>query len=387
LLPNNEKTENFNRSKKVSLPKFLNMAKAADFIPKKYSKTLESGSFTWSAPSNIALVKYWGKKENQIPANPSVSFTLNNCKTVTTVSFSKKEDGAEFSFDLLFEGQPKEDFKPKILKFFERTVDYLPFLKDFHFTIDTKNTFPHSSGIASSASGMAALAMNFMSIEKLLNPEMTAEYFNQKASFLARLGSGSACRSVKGKVVVWGKHAEIDGSSDLFGVEFPENIHTHFNNYQDTILLVDKGEKQVSSTIGHDLMNGHPFAERRFEQAHENLSKLKTVLQNGNIEEFIKIVESEALTLHAMMMTSLPYFILMKPNTLEIINKIWKFRNETKIPVCFTLDAGANVHVLYPENVSVEVLQFIQDELVGYCQNGQYICDRVGDGAVLMDNC
>jgi len=82
-----------------------------------------------------------------------------------------------------------------------------------------------------------------------------------------------------------------------------------------------------------------------------------------------------------MMMTSMPYFILMKPNTLEIINKIWKFRNETKIPVCFTLDAGANVHVLYPENVRVETLQFIKDELVGYCQNGQYICDEIGFGA------
>ena len=133
-------------------------------------------------------------------------------------------------------------------------------------------------------------------------------------------------------------------------------------------------------------MNGHPFAERRFEQAHDNLSKLKTILQNGNLDEFIKIVESEALTLHAMMMASLPYFILMKPNTLEIINKIWKFRNDTKIPVCFTLDAGANVHVLYPENVSEVVLQFIQEQLVEHCQNGQFICDRIGNGAVLMDN-
>ena len=373
-------------TKKSIFVKIFDMATAADFIPSNYSQTIENGSFTWSAPSNIALVKYWGKKENQIPANPSVSFTLNNCKTITMVSFSKKADDGKFSFDLLFEGQPKEDFKPKILKFFERTVEYLPFLKNFHFTIDTTNTFPHSSGIASSASGMAALAVNFMSIEKLLNPEMTEDYFNQKASFLARLGSGSACRSVKGKVVVWGNHEDIQGSSDLFGVEFPETIHQNFNNYQDTILLVDKGEKQVSSTVGHDLMNGHPFAERRFEQAHENLSKLKGILQNGNLDEFIEIVESEALTLHAMMMASLPYFILMKPNTLEIINKIWKFRNATKIPVCFTLDAGANVHVLYPENVSVKVLQFIQDELVGYCQNGQYICDSIGNGAILMNN-
>ena len=350
-----------------------------DFIATTYN-SIESGNFEWSAPSNIALVKYWGKKENQIPANPSISFTLNNCKTITKLEVIKKSETNVFSFDLLFEGKPKEDFKPKIQKFFERIEKYCPFLKEYHFKIDTQNTFPHSSGIASSASGMAALAMNIMSLEKAINPTISDDYFYSKASFLARLGSGSACRSIKGEVVVWGNHAEINGSSDLFGVEFSE-IHSNFKNYQDTILLVDKGEKQVSSTVGHDLMHNHPYAERRFAQAHENLSQIKPILSSGNVAEFIKIVESEALTLHAMMMTSMPYFILMKPNTLEIINKIWKFRNETQIPVCFTLDAGANVHVLYPENVKQNVLQFIQDELVGYCQNGQYICDQIGNGA------
>jgi diphosphomevalonate decarboxylase len=375
------------------------MISEKDFISKPFSPKIEKGSFQWSAPSNIALVKYWGKKENhpssnselakQIPANPSISFTLNNCKTITKLSFAKHFDklsvtADNFSFDLLFEGKPKEDFKPKIQKFFERIEIYCPYLKDYHFTIDTENTFPHSSGIASSASGMAALSMNIMSLEKALNPDMTEEYFYQKASFLARLGSGSACRSIKGSVVVWGKHKEIEGSSDLFGVELPSTIHANFKNYQDTILLVDKGEKQVSSTVGHDLMHNHPFAEQRFVQAHQNLSSLKTVLENGNLDEFIKIVESEALTLHSMMMTSLPYFILMKPNTLEIINKIWKFRNETNIPICFTLDAGANVHVLYPENVRDVVLQFITNELVGYCQNGNYICDSVGKGSLLI---
>ncbi|MET0760363.1 MAG: diphosphomevalonate decarboxylase [Flavobacterium sp.] len=362
------------------------MISANDFIPLKYSHSVEKGSFQWSAPSNIALVKYWGKKDNQIPANPSVSFTLKNCKTITKLVFAKKVNEGNFSFDLLFEGKPKEDFKPKIQKFLERIEPYLPFLKEYHFTIDTQNTFPHSSGIASSASGMAALSMNLMSLEKELNPEMNDDYFYQKASFLARLGSGSACRSVKGSLVVWGNHANIQGSSDLFGVEFPNKIHENFNNYQDTILLVDKGEKQVSSTVGHDLMHAHPFAERRFAQAHENLDNLIAVFENGDLDQFIKIVESEALTLHAMMMTSMPYFILMKPNTLEIINAIWKFRNETKIPVCFTLDAGANVHVLYPNNVKEKVLQFIKNELVGYCQNGQYICDEIGIGALLINN-
>ena len=223
--------------------------------------------------------------------------------------------------------------------------------------------------------------MNIMSLEKELNPAMTEAFFYQKASFLARLGSGSACRSIIGNIVVWGTHKEIKGSSDLFGVEFPAEVHTNFKNYQDTILLVDKGEKQVSSSLGHDLMHNHPFAEQRFSQAHHHLTVIKSVLEEGDLEKFIQIVESEALTLHAMMMTSMPYFILMKPNTLEIINKIWKFRNETKLPVSFTLDAGANVHVLYPENDSVEILQFIKEELVGYCQNGQYICDEIGFGA------
>ena len=369
------------------------MLSEKDFIANP-TASIENGNFQWSAPSNIALVKYWGKKENQIPANPSISFTLNNCKTITKLAFVKHFDTSTssvqtekgFSFDLLFEGKPKEDFKPKIQKFFERIEVYCPYLKDYHFTIDTENTFPHSSGIASSASGMAALSMNIMSLEKALSrnfgTEMTDDFFYQKASFLARLGSGSACRSVKGSIVVWGTHSEIKGSSDLFGVEFPSIIHENFNNYQDTILLVDKGEKQVSSTVGHDLMHNHPFGEQRFAQAHENLSAIKTILATGNLEDFIKIVESEALTLHAMMMTSMPYFILMKPNTLEIINAIWKFRNDTKIPVCFTLDAGANVHVLYPENVRDSVLQFIKDELVGYCQNGQYICDAIGKGAI-----
>lgn len=359
------------------------------FIPNDYIQNITDGKFSWSAPSNIALVKYWGKKNNQIPANPSVSFTLKNCKTITELAFSKRDQStsndnaiSNFSFDLLFEGKLKEDFKPKIEKFFERIEIYLPFLKEYHFSINTQNTFPHSSGIASSASGMAALALNLMSVEKLLNPAMSDNYFFQKASFLARLGSGSACRSVKGKVVVWGNHQEFSDSSDLFGVEFPNTIHTNFKNYQDTILLVDKGEKQVSSTVGHDLMHEHPFAEKRFLQAHANLSKLKTVLENGDLQQFIEIVESEALTLHAMMMTSLPYFILMKPNTLQILSTIWKYRNETKIPVCFTLDAGANVHVLYPENVKDQVFQFIKDELVCFCQNGHYICDEIGDGAL-----
>ncbi|GAA4805160.1 diphosphomevalonate decarboxylase [Litoribaculum gwangyangense] len=353
----------------------------SDFIPKRYTKLIDKGSVSWSSPSNIALVKYWGKKKDQIPENPSISFTLSDCKTITTICFSKKEKQEEFSFEIYLDAEKKDDFKPKIETFFKRVEVYLPFLKTYHFKIETSNTFPHSSGIASSASGMSALACCLMSVEKALNPEISEAFFMQKASFLARLGSGSACRSLEGDLVVWGYHDEIDGSSDLYGTKYPFDVHNNFKNYQDTILLVDKGEKQVSSTIGHNLMHGHPFAKERFKQASKNLSGVIPVFKKGDLDAFIKIVEIEALTLHAMMMTSMPYFILMKPNTLEIINKIWVFREKTNSKVCFTLDAGANVHVLYPENETESVLKFIKNELVAYCQNGHYICDKIGFGA------
>src|SRR5690606_943146 len=131
------------------------------------------------------------------------------------------------------------------------------------------NSFPHSSGIASSASGMSALALCLMDMEQQMEPSITDDYRTEKASFLARLGSGSACRSIEGPLIVWGAHREIDGSSNLFGTKYPFEIHKNFENYQDAILLVDKGEKQVSSTLGHDLMLDHPFAEERFRQARE----------------------------------------------------------------------------------------------------------------------
>lgn len=373
--------------KVVFLSKFLKgMTSATDFIfdaTATKGQLVQEGTFTWSAPSNIALVKYWGKKEHQIPANPSLSFTLSNCKTITTLGFRKKESNG-IIFDLLFEGQPKEDFKPKIQKFFERILPYCPYIEHYHFTIDTANTFPHSSGIASSASGMAALSMNIMSLEQALNPAMTHDYFLKKASFLARLGSGSACRSIAGEIVVWGAQAEVAGSSDLFGIEAPFDVHANFKNYQDVILLVDKGEKQVSSTVGHDLMHNHPFAKERFNQAHQNLSQLKNILQTGDLKQFVALVESEALTLHAMMMTSMPYFILMKPNTLQIIEQIWAFRTKTEIPVCFTLDAGANVHVLFPESNKEVILAFIRKELSKFCQNEHFIEDKMGTGALLI---
>ena len=334
----------------------------------------------WQAPSNIALVKYWGKHGEQLPRNPSLSFTLSQCVTTTAVHFSPKR-GHDVNFDFLFEQKKQPDFHPKIQHFLECIVPYFPALAHYHLSISSNNSFPHSSGIASSASAMAALALCIVDFEKQHHPNWSDEAFLQKASFLARLGSGSAARSIAGPVMVWGESTAFLGSSDQYAIVPQRDLHPIFQNFQDTVLIVDKEQKKVSSSLGHELMEGHPFASQRFEQAHQNVVLLKNALSKGDLNQFIDITEGEALSLHALMMTSQPRFVLMQPQTLAIIQKIWSFRAQSQLPLCFTLDAGANVHLLYPNQDRISVMDFIKNELRPYCQNGAYIEDQVGNGA------
>ena len=405
-----------------------------------------------SCPSNIALIKYWGKYDNQIPANPSISYTLNHCKTNTVIEFFANE---EFSVQTFLAGNEEVKFAEKIEKYFRNIEVYLPWILKGKFIIKTENTFPHSSGIASSASGFGAIAKCLMALDsrfvgndsetdlqvaetdlqvaemdmqaakmdvqpseinkQATETDLQAAEMNmqvrrsisaeastttdnrqpttdnqqpttkneQKASFLARLGSGSACRSLYNGLVVWGETPEVEGSSDLFAVKYPDaEIHPIFKNFNDWVLLIHEGQKSVSSTVGHGLMNTNPYAERRFQEARENFVPMKEILKSGDLQKFITLVEHEALTLHAMMMMSEPAFILMKTGTLEVINKIWKFREETGLPLFFTLDAGANVHLLFPDESkeqrakSKEIIEkFIETELLQHTQNGGVVKD------------
>lgn len=340
------------------------------------------GSVGWDSPSNIALIKYWGKKDMQIPCNPSISFTLKNAKTSTQLDYQNKL-GEKPQVKLFLDQEEKPNFIPKIQQFLERIKPLCSFVGEFDFTIHSSNTFPHSAGIASSASGMSALALCICSIEQsLFNTLQSDKAFYQKASYLARLGSGSACRSLYGGIVSWGETTSIFESSDLYGSNISENVHDVFKNYRDTILIVDEAEKKVSSTVGHGLMDKNPFSEKRFEQAHANLDNILPIMKSGEENDFLSIVESEALSLHAMMMTSDPYFLLMRPNTLNIIEKIFAFRNETNIPVGFTLDAGPNVHLLYAQKNETEINKFINAELKQFLHDFCYLSDEVGQGPV-----
>ncbi len=348
------------------------MMTTQEFLGKK-EFTIHNQTVSESCPSNIALIKYWGKYDNQIPANPSISYTLNHCKTNTTIDFLAEEP---FSVQTFLAGNEEVKFAEKIEKYFRNIEQYLPWILQGKYVIRTENTFPHSSGIASSASGFGAIAKCLMNLDETFSGKTTNEESLKKASFLARLGSGSACRSLYNGLVVWGA-SQVKGSSDLFAVPYPEDeIHEVFKNFNDWVLLIHEGQKSVSSTVGHGLMNTNPYADRRFQEARENFGPMKEILAAGDMEKFIRLVEHEALTLHAMMMMSDPAFILMKTGTLAVINKIWDFRRETGLPLFFTLDAGANVHLLFPNNGSEETVKsFIETELLQHTQNNGVVKD------------
>jgi len=335
-----------------------------DFIiSANYKKPATELVLQQEAPSNIALVKYWGKYPVQLPMNPSISFSLNKSKTITTVKLIPlKKPAIQMDFQFYFEGIRKPDFEPKIAAFFKRIEKYVPYIHYFHWKIDSRNTFPHSSGIASSASAFAALAKLVVELEKILFPEQRNEKLLAKTSFLARLGSGSASRSIEHPVMIWGQHPQIAGTSDLYAIKPDFILHPNFQHYKDTIVLVEKGQKKVSSTAGHSLMNNHIYKEQRIKTAFDNTQKMYQILQSGDLEAFIRITEEEALGLHALMMTSRPNYLLMMPETLRILHLIREVRKTENIPVCFTLDAGANVHILYSGKYqkALETLLFAQ---------------------------
>lgn len=318
---------------------------------------------TWRSPSNIAFVKYWGKKGHQLPANPSLSMTLKECVTETKVTFAPS---GELKVELFLDGVKEDKFAAKIQKYIESLSD-IPQLKKVHYTIHTKNTFPHGTGIASSASGLSAFCL---CLTEYLGA--SGKEFFETASFLSRLASGSACRSVYGGFTTWGDH------SDYFASQI--EVHKDFAHLRDSVLVVSGQEKVVSSTAGHGRMNEHAFAAARFVQAKNNFEKMVSALKSGDSEEMGRILESEALSLHAMMMTSPEAYTLLKPNSIAAMEMIWDFRRETKLPLYFTLDAGPNLHLIYPQSHEHKIRTFIGHELSKLAE--KVIEDERGEGPV-----
>lgn len=346
-----------------------------------------SGKITWRCPSNIALVKYWGKKEAQLPGNPSISMNMENCYTETTVEFEKTVSRSGPLARFLFEGKKNPLFEEKVNQYLDTVAKEMPILNSHYLKIHSKNSFPHSSGIASSASAFGSLALCLCSIEKEIKKnEPDDKEFLRRASYFARLGSGSASRSVYGGWVLWGETEAISGSSDLYAIPLSDQVHDTFHRYYDAVLLVSSEKKQLDSRSGHELMETNPYKETKAGLGRTNTIELLNALKSGNVISFMNIVENEAAQLHAMFLTSNPGYIFIKPETLQIISKIKKYREASNLEFCFTLDAGPNIHLLYPESIRDKILPFIESELKQFLENGKWIDDKTGEGPIMLNN-
>ena len=331
---------------------------------------------SWECPANIALVKYWGKKPHQLPINPSLSFSLKKSRTCTSVQL---QPITKNKVQFLLKGKASL-FGLRIEKYLHELSLDLPWINDYSFLIKSDNTFPHSAGIASSASAFGALGLCLTDInQQLTGKEISRQQFFQDASRVARLGSGSASRSVYPAFAWWGKSSALNGSTDCFALPV-QNTHDSYSRLYDAILLVDSSKKPVSSSEGHELMNKHFYREARIKQANKNAEQLLAVMKTSSHFQFFEIIENEAMSLHALMLSSLPSYILLKPASLQIIDKIRDFREQSKLPVGFTIDAGPNIHLLYFEEHRREVHQFIKTELLTFLEDGKWLDDRVGSG-------
>ena len=229
----------------------------------------------------------------------------------------------------------------------------------------------------------SSLSLCLCSIEEKLEGAITGNKdFFQKASYLARLGSGAACRSLYGSYVIWGDSEEHPTFSNLYGQPFPFDIHPTFQKLQDAVLMVSKSRSQISNHTYHTFIKSHPEATSRFGQARKNFKLLLKALQFGEINVFIKVIEAEAISISELLKSAPGGDQILKPESHAIIKKVVDFREETGVPVCYTYDIGPNIHLLYPEAYKKDVESFIKKNLLTYCEDGAVIFDKIGPSPV-----
>lgn len=344
------------------------------------SMNIDNLKVSWECPSNIALVKYWGKKEEQLPLNPSLSFSLKKAHTRTTVTIKPREMKR---LNFRFEGE-ESSFAHRVDQYLDKLSIDLSWINDYSFYFESENTFPHSAGIASSASAFGSFGLCMADINhKITGKKADNEQFLHEASRLARLGSGSACRSVYPGFAWWGKSSAYKGSTDCFALHV-NKIHDIYSDMCDAVLIISSDRKKISSSAGHALMNDHLYREIRIRQANSNAIELYQLLKAPDHQRFFEIIENEALTLHALMMSSMPSFILLKEESLKIMDKIRMYREDTGIQIGFTMDAGPNIHLLYFREDQRKVHQFIESELKDLLEEGKWLDDRIGEGPVRL---
>jgi diphosphomevalonate decarboxylase len=320
---------------------------------------------TAQAFANIAFIKYWGNRDNtlRLPSNGSISMNLDGLYTRTTVSF-----------------QPSLPFDELIINGHEVTghgLDRISYILDIirgmaniheRAEVMSENNFPAGAGIASSASAFAALALAGSTAAglQLSEPEL---------SRLARRGSGSASRSIPGGFVEW----QVGTSDeDSFAVSIAEPAHW---DLVDCVAIVSAAHKKTGSTEGHSIAWTSPLQAARVADAPRRLEICRKAVLERDFNAFAAIVELDSDMMHAVMMTSTPALHYWKPASVDVMNCVRQWRMEG-IPVCYTVDAGPNIHVICPET-EAHIIEKRLREINGV---NDVLIARAGGAAKILEN-
>lgn len=319
---------------------------------------------TARACSNIAFVKYWGKADarENVPLNGSVSMALSAATTTTTVQWDPdlREDEVYLDGERVLDGRAL------------RVSRYLDRLRALWYRLPARvvsvNSFPAATGIASSASAFAALAVAAIGAFGEGLPD------TEEMSRWARRGSGSACRSIHGGFVQW-----IPGTDDAGSFARPLCPPEHWD-LRDIVAVVSSRPKELPSSEAHRAATAHPFMPARQAQLPSRILALMGAVTSRDFATFGEIVEQEAMEVHALAMSGRPGVLYLQPLTVALIHELRAWR-EGGLPVCFTLDAGPNLHVLCEGGVAADVL----DRLRQVTPRIDLIHNRPGPGTRLID--
>ena len=291
------------------------------------------------AHPNIAFIKYWGldNEKTRIPANDSISMNIGSLATRTTVTFDPSLNQDEFILN-----------KTRITgKSLIRTQQFMDRIRriagvSIFARIESVNDFPTGAGVASSASGFAALAM---AAAGALGLDLSA----RELSGLARFGSGSACRSIPGGFVEW--HTDPES-----GESFAESI-APADHWQlvDCIAILSEGHKTVGSQDGMQVANTSPFQKARVMGSKQRLEICRSAILNRDFDTLAQITELDSNMMHAVMMTSDPPLFYWEPQSLAIMKAVKNWQKDG-LQVTYTLDAGPNVHVICTPDALDKVL-------------------------------
>jgi diphosphomevalonate decarboxylase len=316
------------------------------------------------ANPNIAMIKYWGNinDELRLPANGSISFSLAGLETVTEVRFDPVLEDDELQLNNRPASAPE-------LGRVSRQLDLIRDLAGIrdHATVSTGNNFPAGAGIASSASAFAALSLAAAAAAGL-------ELNQQNLSRLARRGSGSAARSIHpGFVELFTGENDDDSYAEMIAP--PDHW-----DLVDLIAVISQAHKPVGSSQGHLAAPSSPLQAARVGDAQRRLDQCRQAIMDRDFESLADIVELDSNLMHAVMITSSPPLFYWEPESITLMRAISGWRKEG-LEVCYTLDAGPNVHCLATGTSVTEVekqlgeLPFIQQILRG----------QPGAGARLVD--